>query len=1134
MYKNYIKFLRKESPCLLKLVWRMKITTLLLLITLFQVSASTYGQHSLTMDLKSVTLDQVFRTIKKQTGYNVILVSPNIKSSELVDVKVKKATLNTTISQLIKSKPLDYVIEKNTIVIREKRHMDPPDPADVSTPVTVVSQNMDVRGIVTDENNKVLMGATVRIKGTSRSTKTNISGQFSFSNVDKSAIVEVSYIGYEPRELAAQSDLGRIALQPDDNQLDEVTVNVGMFSRNRQTFTGAEATFSGEELRQVGNLNIVQSLRTLDPSFVVVPNNLQGSNPNQLPQIEMRGKTSISSSGVRDQFSTDPNQPLFILNGMETSLQQIIDLDINRIASVTLLKDAASTALYGSRAANGVLIVETIRPTAGKVRVSYTNSTRLEIPDLADYNMMNAGENLEFQRLAGLYNNNSPQVYVMENLYNQRYKSVLSGVDSYWLNVPLRNSVTQANSLHIDGGSEELQYTVGLNYRKLNGVMKGSDRSTPGASMDLSYRTGKVNITNQFFFNGYVANESPYGTFQDYVNINPYYNKYDSEGNLVTDRYLERYVIPRQGSTPLEVNVPNPLYNASLNSLNKTANTTIQNNLQAIWDISNSWRFSSGLQVQKSSTNVTLFRPSNHTSFDQVDLFRKGRYTNTQREDFNYQTNAMLTYKRTIKERHSFAGNMRGELHEIRFNSLGMAAQGFPENVEPNPAFAYSYLQDAKPPYQISKVRRANLLLSMNYAYDNRIYTDVTYRLDGSTSFGSEKQFSPFWSAGLGWTISREKWFKPVDWLTQLRLRSTYGVTGNQSLGSYASSNVYTYETNISPFGQGIYLSQLGNPNLEWQRTATTNLGVDAVLWANQANVTFNAYHKRSSPLIASGDNPSSSGVSTYFLNVGELNTKGMELNARFSPLYQPERQVVWTLGVMGSLYRSAYSGFGNILKDLNNAAQEENQLQRYLDGYSPDEIWAVTSKGIDPVSGQEVFQRKDGSLSFVYNVADIVPQGQNRPTVEGVLSSNFSYKGFLLGINVRYSVGAKIFNTALFNKVENLTEYDLPFNQDKRALELRWKTPGDIAQFRAINMTAETPISSRFIQRENYFSGESINVGYDFSASTHTWLKKARLSGLRVNAMMNEIFRISTIRSERGTTYPFSRAVSFNVNLYF
>nr|WP_295863940.1 TonB-dependent receptor plug domain-containing protein [uncultured Chitinophaga sp.] len=175
-----------------------------------------------------------------------------------------------------------------------------------------------------------------------------------------------------------------------------------MFNRNKTTFSGAVATFTGKELRQVGTLNVLESLKTLDPSFVIVPNNVAGSNPNLMPKIEVRGKTGLSSNAVRDQFSTDPNQPLFILNGMETTLQQIIDLDMNRVASITPLKDAASTALYGFRAANGVIVVETIKPKPGELRISYTVNTRLEVPVLRDYNMMNATELLEFQSQAML------------------------------------------------------------------------------------------------------------------------------------------------------------------------------------------------------------------------------------------------------------------------------------------------------------------------------------------------------------------------------------------------------------------------------------------------------------------------------------------------------------------------------------------------------------------------------------------------------------------------------------------------------------------------------------------------------------------------------------------------------------
>ncbi|MFX1707948.1 SusC/RagA family TonB-linked outer membrane protein [Chitinophaga sp. CC14] len=1122
----YHHFLHYGSRTKTKPLSTMKFKAIFLLMTCLQVAATGFSQ--ITISKNSTTLAEVFKEVRKQTGYVFIYNNDMLPDEKRFDLHVKNAPVKEVLTQCLKGLPLTYSIrDGNTIVIS---------PYKPSGSTDEQAQSIVLRGRVFDANGQPLPGASVIVKGTRLGTSTLADGTFQIRVPDEKTAILITFVGFKSLELKPWKEgIRTIQLERSAVEIQDVVVRTGMFDRNKLTFSGAVASFSGKDLRRVGNLNVVQSLKTLDPSFIVTTNNIQGSNPNQLPNIEVRGKTSLSSSTVRDQFSNDPNQPLFILNGMETTLSQIVDLDINRVASITLLKDAASTALYGSRAANGVVIVETIQPKPGELNVSYTADLRWEIPDLRDYNMMNAEENLEFQRLAGLYKKEFGFSGITnDNLYNQRLAAVRSGVNSYWLNVPLRNSFTNGHSLRVSGGSQEFQYGIGLNYRGLNGVMIGSDRTTWGATVDLAYRKKKLNITNQLYVNGTNSNESPYGSFNDFVNINPYYRKKRDDGSLNTDRYLETYLVNTNSFIPDTVKVGNPLYNATLNSKNNTNTLILQNNLNFIYDFTRSFRLSGGLQVQKGSTKGTLFIPAANTMFDTVDTYRKGRYTDSRTDNMSYQANLMLTYRKVFNDVHSLTGNARTEMQEQSQTYSAYTATGFPEGVNPNPAFAYGFLPDTKPIYQKTTVRRVNALGSVNYAYDNRYFIDANFRIDGSTSFGAENKYSPFWSAGVGWNISSEHFMSDIQWLTMLRIRGNIGTTGNQALGSYASTSVYGYENNLNIYGQGLYLTQLGNPLLEWQKTQSTSVGIDASLFDNRFTATFNAYEKLSKPLITNGSLPASSGVSTYVLNVGNLRTRGVEAIVRYAPIYLPRKNILWTLGYTGSLYKSRYEGFSNILKNLNDEAQKSNSLQRYLDGYSPDELWAVKSLGIDPASGKEVFRKTNGEKTLVYDPADIVPIGNGRPQVEGVISSNLNIKGFLFGINLRYSIGAYIFNSALYNKVENISFDQLQYNQDKRALELRWKQPGDDALFKGISLTDVTPMSSRFIQKENYLTGESINAGYEFRSVQYPWVRRLKLQTIRVNAYMNDIFRLSNIKSERGIDYPFSNAVSFSLNIFF
>ncbi|MBC9930006.1 SusC/RagA family TonB-linked outer membrane protein [Chitinophaga qingshengii] len=1102
----------------------MRIYCLLLMAGCL-VASVCYAQ--ITLSGKDMTFPHLFKQIRKQTGYRFVYNNNMLPQNKRIDVSVKDASINTILDKYLRPVMLTYEIRPDkTIIIRQLKE---------ESPLPASPAGSLLQGQVTNENGEPLPGATIAVKGTRIGATSDGSGNFTLTVPHESTVILVSFVGHLPREIQPWNGHKIIQLTTTIKTMGDVTITTGMFHRNKTIFSGATATFTGQELRRIGTLNILESLKTLDPSFLIIPNNIAGSNPNQIPRVEVRGKTGLSSNTVRDQFSNDPNQPLFILNGMETTLQQIIDLDMNRVASVTLLKDAASTALYGSRAANGVVVVETVRPKPGELRISYSTTMRLEAPVLGDYNMMNAAELLEFQRLSGLY---EPGFYAgsinNDNLYNQRLAEVVSGVNSYWLTAPLRNSFTQAHSVNAGGGNNEFQYNIGLNYRGLNGVMKGSDRKTAGAMIDLNYQRGKIKVANSLYINGADANESPYGAFSDYVKLSPYYRKKKADGSLNTDRYLEVFRVVTDNNDFDTLRVANPLYNTRLGGENNTTSLLLQDLLNLIYDVAPSWRISGGFQLAKNSGKSVVFVPSDNTQFEGMAANQKGQYTETRTDAFSYQGNLMLTYRKVLNEVHSINGNLRSEIQEQGQTVTGFSAVGFPSGVRPNPANAGSYPFSSKPVFQKTKARRVNALASINYAYKSRYYIDATYRLDGSTVFGSEKKYAPFWSIGAGWNVSNELEVQKLTWLNNLRIRANIGMTGNQSLGTYVSTSVFGFEKDNNVFGQGLYMQQLGNPLLQWQRTRSTNIGLDAGLWNNRLMATIDVYEKYTNPLVVVGTKPASVGVATYAFNVGSLLSRGVEANIHFSPVYKQEKNIQWTLGVMGAFYKSRYGGFSNLLKNLNDSALQYNSLQRYLDGYGPDELWAVRSLGIDPVSGQELFLKKDGTHTFIYDPADISPVGDGRPLVQGVVSSNFTYKGFRLGINLRYSVRQLIMNQALYSKVENISFADLANNQDKRALALRWKQPGDQAAFKGISITDNTPISSRFLQHESYLSGESISTGYEMYANKHRWMHRCKLQGLRLELIMNDVFRLSTIQSERGIEYPFSKAVSFNLNAFF
>ncbi len=1131
----------------------MKLNAFLFMIAIFSAQAKGMAQ-TVTISGKNLTLEKIFSAIKKQTGYVVFNNKRDIAEVKPVTLSVSDIPLKDMLDIVFKDQPLKYSIRDKTIFLSRKTTGQSGNSAPEIQPLTISQPHVKIK--VVDLAGEPLVGATVSIRKKKVSNVTDRNG-FITMDLEVGDILDISFIGYEMETFKVPSTTAdlTIVLKPSDKKLDEIVVNAGILTRKKESFTGAVSSFSGTELRKIGNGNVLQSLKTLDPSFIIVPNELSGSNPNQLPTIQLRGTTSIiTSNSLKNEFDIDPNQPLFILNGMESSLQQIVNLDINRIASITILKDAASTALYGSKAANGVVVVETKRPRPGDLRVHYTLDMRMEIPDLGDYNMMNSSELLEFQKLAGYYAPGERQAsqLPLDTLYNNRLRAVLGGVDSYWLSVPLRNAYTAGHAISINGGSGEFQYDAMVTYRKAPGVMKGSQKETWGGSIDLSYRRKKVNFVNRTYVEGNQGQESPYGTFADYVNVAPYYRKYDDKGRLFTGKYLETFIGNDGYYSLLQRNTPNPIYNAMLNSKNGSSGLRIQNNLSFIWDINHDWRFTSGILIAGGTADNAVFMPAAHTMFDNVSYDQKGSYQYGGQKSLEYQGNIMLTYQRVFNEKHSLTGNVRTEMAQQARSAVGFTAAGFPDGVEPNPAFATGYALNSKPTYAEIKTRQVNALSSVNYAFANKYYADATLRIDGSTVFGSQKKYTHFWALGIGWTINNESFLKNAGWLSLLRLRGNAGTNGNQQLGTFVSSSVYDYTNQVTGFGTGLYLNQLGVPDLAWQTTRSYSAGIDLAVDRNRFIATLNAFNKITDPLIVNAPAAASVGVSSYALNAGQLTVKGLEGIIKYSPIFNLRERLQWTLGLTGSITRSRFSKFSSILEKENELARKEfNQdtplediagyLRRYLDGYSPDDMWAVRSLGIDPATGKEILVKKDGTHTFYYNANDETVVGSSMPKVQGIISSNLTIKNFSFSVNLRYSLGQSKFNYAVFNKVENITSDKLSFNQDKRALYDRWKQPGDKAMFSGINLSdldymynMYAPPSSRFIQKENYLSGESIMIGYELSAASQPWLQKLSIRSVILNAYANEVFRLSNITAERGTDYPFAKNYSLSLNVFF
>ena len=1070
-------------------------------------------------------LVSAFRKIEKTTGYRISYAQSDVKNLK-AQGNTSSKDIHKALDTVIGNLPLAYSVEGKFVTVFPKKQKDTNSEA---TPKVTTLNKLTVRGKVYDQDGEGIPGVSVKVPSMQTGIVTGANGSFTlYLPQGRTTKLQFSFIGMKDATYIfnGKHDINNLVINMNDDAttINEVVVT-GIYSRKKESFTGSSQTYNAEELKLVGNQNLIQSLKTLDPAFTVLENNEFGSDPNRLPDLEIRGKTSIV--GLKETFGEDPNQPLFILDGFETTLQSIMDLSMDRIASVTVLKDAASTAIYGAKAANGVVVVETKAPEMGKLKFSYSGNFNVSWADLTDYNLMNAAEKLEFERLAGNFTSNIADYQEFQEIrYNKLLSNVLKGVDTYWLSEPLRTGLNQRHFISAQGGNEQLRYSLGVSYNKIDGVMKKSGRDILSGNIDVLYRVGKLTFSNKMTVN-VTKHTNPTVSFSEYASANPYYPKYEEDGTI--GKWLE-YKENSMSTTDASVIVGNPMYNDQLNSYDRGESFGVRNNFSMEYRPWNFFWIRARLGLTKETNESENFVSPENTAYDQVDVLKKGSYSNQRSDGFSYDGDVTATYGQLLAKKHQINAVLGASIRESSDQSKGFSAVGFPEGNFTTPGFANQYTESGKPTYYDSKNRTANFYFNGGYSFDNRYLLDVNYRLDGSSVFGTNRKFSNTWAVGLAWNIHNEKFMKDTELFQMLKIRGSIGNPGNQNFGSYNTLTTYKFNNWMTNnFGTGLLIDAIGDPDLAWQKTIDLNVGLDVSL-LNRLHLNIDVFHKNTDPLLASIGIPASVGVTSRLANIGKQVTDGFNGTIRYSFIYRPKERMNWTTSLSFSHVRSHYENIGSTLAQYNNENLTKN-MTRYYDGGSPSALWAVRSAGIDPATGKEIFITKSGNYTFSHSYDDEVEVGDTRPDVEGVFGNVFYYKGFSASIYMRYSLGGDTFLSTLYDKVENISSSALAKNQDRRALYDRWQKPGDIAKFKGISRTESTPMSSRFVSVNNYLTIESIRVSYELP---YTLMKKMGIQGMTFSAYMNDIARWATVKEERGTSYPFSRSISMALSLNF
>ena len=974
-------------------------------------------------------------------------------------------------------------------------------------------------GTVYDENGEPMPLVTVQILGQTGGFITDSKGHFEFKTKNATERVRVTFMGYKAKAVTLRGGTPlRIDLEPDNQTIESVVVT-GFTKKDKKSYTGAQTTIKSEQLLSVGTKNLLQGLEAFVPGLQVVQQNNLGSDPNARPELNLRGRATFSGAA---------NLPLFVVDGAIVDVEYIYDMDMNTIESVTVLKDASASALYGAKAAAGVIVITTKPISEGAIRVNYSGTLRLSMPDLSDYHLLTPQQKLQYEDLAGLYKAGGTAMLPSFDTQHGRdlvrdrvVRMIQSGTNTDWLAKPLRTGVSHSHTVSADGGDKYVRYGLSLRYGNETGVMMQSSRERLSGTFKLSYnKQGKFFASNTLTVNRSTSQDPSYGSFSNFSKQNPYQSPYDTNGELLAK---------------LEHNLDNPLYEASLGSFNRAGSMDFLHTTTAPYWIDRNLRIDGDFSFTTRNNYSRSFKsPLSYTFRNESDLTKKGSMTENLGRGLSFLGKLMVSYNRTFFEKLYVTSMAGSSLESTTADNSSYTSLGFYSDVLGHPNFALGYGGSARPSGSESLATAAGFFFNGNAIYDNRYSVDVVYRYEGSSKFGKNQRFAPFWSLGTAWNIHNEKFFEGNKNIQLLKLRASIGYLGNISFDPYQALTTYTYNNRINYIvGAGSVPLAIGNPELKWERTLSKNVGLDLTLFKNRWDLTFDAYQKTTDNLLLDVSLAPSIGAVTARQNVGEVENNGIEFQTRVVPIQTKDLQ--WSLSLNYSYNRNKVKKVSDALKALNQKNLGVDSLNRgttplplYEEGESLTALKVVPSAGIDPATGKEIFIKRDGTYTFTYDPNDRRVFGDTSPWAYGSLTSYLMYKGFSLNANFGYSLGATVYNATLASRVEGTKKEQ---NADRRVLESRWKQAGDVTRYRDIASTESPYQTSRFIQKEYYFTLRSLSLAYETEA---TWVKKLHMRRARVELLANDLFYLSTVKRERGLDYPFARSVEMSLRLSF
>lgn len=1057
----------------------MRISTFLLMVCVFcSYAGNAHSQNAkVSIHMNNVKLDKILNEIENQTDY-LFIYNNQVDINKITSVKVKNEAVAQVLDRILSGTGINYELEGTHIILTTEAIKD----------LHAQQQAKTVTGTVTDVSGEPIIGANIRIKGTTTGTITDIDGNFSIE-AEPQSVIEVSYIGYLTQETVINNQKSiRFLLKEDTKTLDEVVV-IGYGVQKKADLTGSVANINTEKLNTQSNANIGQALQGKIAGVDIVS---QGGAPGSGTRIMVRGIGTLNNAS-----------PLYIVDGMY--MNSIDHINPNDIASIDVLKDASSAAIYGSRAANGVIIVTTKEGsnTEGKpiidLSVNLGISTASKFLDMLDAKGWAEVITIARQAIG------KPALDMATDLANKP--------DNDWQDIMFRPALMQNYNLAVKGGGKYSTYYTGLGYFNQDGIVKGTNYQRYNIQSKNDYKRGifsaGTNLIISFSHDKPLHQELRGGMIGTILQSVPTLEKYDDtrEGGY-------------GGTYGDVVNIPHPLAIIDDNIMDRyNENVKIFANLYAQIELFKGLKYKLNL-----TPDFSFERYKNYLNKYDFGLATNSitQLTERQRRRRNILVENLLTFDRTFGE-HKISALAGYTYQDSRFRHIQAYGEGLPQGLEEIDAATTNRSNEGNSWRSVL----TSILGRVFYSYQNKYLFTATIRRDGSSKFGKNNRYGYFPSFSLGWNVAEEKFMENVHWLDQLKLRGGYGVLGNQEIDNYQYSSTITTGINY-PDGnggllQGAFPKNFANPDIKWEETAMTNVGIDFMAFNNRLSLTADYYVKNTKDILLTVPIPiSSGGANDPIRNAGKIRNNGFEFNLGW--MDQPNPDISYGINLIGSFNKNKVIAMGSESGSIKGGSTNQNiTTSETKAGYPIGGYWLISTAGyfnsqeevdayakdgkkIQPAAEPGDIKFVDANNDGVINDDDRVFQGSPFPDFTFALNGNMRYKNFDLSIGLQGVLGNKIYNatrqtledvTKGSNFLASCLDYWTPENKNASHPRLTWDDPNR-------NTRAE---SDRYLENGSYLRLRSVQLGYTFP---QTWFKGA-IQHARVYINAENLFTITS-----------------------